>query len=422
MAILPPNNGLINETAQQYYQGAQGFRANSTDTTNQEFVTTFDTDLYLGNWDSSSPDYSLNNFKVYTSQTGLAGSYTEWSTAMSLSSDNKTIKLIAAPGANAYVVVQLKILTGGKYGQTEAEKAYGQTVDDNYGSYQYVKLNDIINNFQVGYVGKDKLLPSAKRSDIIFFAKRAMQEFSYDTLKSIKSSELTIPHNLTLVIPQDYVNYVRCSWIDDLGVKHIIYPTNNITISPYYTQLQDSSGIPTQDNFGNDLEGTSITQERWHNADDNLVDGAVDMGGDFTADDWYGYGYGWGITDGYGYGQRYGLEPQAAQGNGWFNINERENKLSFSSNLVGKLIVFEYISDGLAYDLDSRVPKLAEDAMYAAILYSLISGRINQPEYVVQRLRKDKISKLRNAKIRLSNIKLDEITQVMRGKSKWIKN
>jgi hypothetical protein len=341
---------------------------------------------------------------------------------MSLSSDNKTVKLTTAPGANAYVVVQLKILTGGKYGQTEAEKAYGEATEDNYGSYQYIKLNDIINNFQVGYVGKDKLLPNAKRSDIIFFAKRAMQEFSYDTLKSIKSSELTIPHNLTLVIPQDYVNYVRCSWIDDLGVKHIIYPTNNITISPYYTQLQDSSGIPTQDNFGNDLEGTSITQERWHNADDNLVDGAVNMGGDFTADDWYGYGYGWGITGGYGYGQRYGLEPQAAQGNGWFNINERENKLSFSSNLVGKLIVFEYISDGLAYDLDSRVPKLAEDAMYAAILYSLISGRINQPEYVVQRLRKDKISKLRNAKIRLSNIKLGEITQVMRGKSKWIKN
>ena len=34
----------------------------------------------------------------------------------------------------------------------------------------------------------------------------------------------------------------------------------------------------------------------------------------------------------------------------------------------------------------------------------------------------EKSSKLRNAKIRLSNIKLDEIVQVMRGKSKWIKH
>jgi hypothetical protein len=37
------------------------------------------------------------------------------------------------------------------------------------------------------------------------------------------------------------------------------------------------------------------------------------------------------------------------------------------------------------------------------------------------RLQKDRRAKLRNAKIRLSNIKLDEIVQVMRGKSKWIK-
>jgi hypothetical protein len=46
-------------------------------------------------------------------------------------------------------------------------------------------------------------LPSVKRTDVIFHAKRAMQEFSYDTLKSIKSQELTIPNNLTVAIPQD---------------------------------------------------------------------------------------------------------------------------------------------------------------------------------------------------------------------------
>ena len=45
----------------------------------------------------------------------------------------------------------------------------------------------------------------------------------------------------------------------------------------------------------------------------------------------------------------------------------------------------------------------------------------NQPEYVINRLKREKVAKLRNAKIRLSNIKLAEITQVMRGKSKWIK-
>jgi hypothetical protein len=49
----------------------------------------------------------------------------------------------------------------------------------------------------------------------MFHAKRGLQEFSYDTLKSIKSQELTIPASLSVIIPQDYVNYVEMSWIDD---------------------------------------------------------------------------------------------------------------------------------------------------------------------------------------------------------------
>ena len=223
---------------------------------------------------------------------------------------------------------------------------------------------------------------------------------------------------MTLPLPQDYVNYVRTSWIDRFGVKHIIYPTNNLTDSPYYTNIQDSTGIPTQDNFGDNIEGTSIIQERWHSAGDAELNNYL-----ATNPDTLGF-----EIDGNGsliqrsIGQQYGLDTQYAQVNGYFNLNEREGKMSFSSGLVDNLILLEYISDGLAYDLDSRVPKMAEDALYAYILHAIISTRINQPEYVVQRLKKEKSAKLRNAKIRLSNIKLDEITQVMRGKSKWIKH
>ena len=108
--------------------------------------------------------------------------------------------------------------------------------------------------------------------------------------------------------------------------------------------------------------------------------------------------------------------------NGWFQINEREGKFTFSSDLANKLIVLEYISDGLAYDIDSKVPKMAEDALYAHINHSILSTKTNIPEYIVQRYQRERSAKLRNAKIRLSNIKLDEIVQVMRGKSKWIKH
>ena len=52
----------------------------------------------------------------------------------------------------------------------------------------------------------------------------------------------------------------------------------------------------------------------------------------------------------------------------------------------------------------------------------MLSVRANIPEYIINRYRREKSSKLRNAKIRLSNIKLEAFTQVMRGKSKWIKH
>jgi len=72
---------------------------------------------------------------------------------------------------------------GGLITETNAQYYDG----DNYGGYQYTSLNDVINNFIVAYVGAGKLIPSVKRTDVIFHAKRGMQEFSYDTLKTIKS-------------------------------------------------------------------------------------------------------------------------------------------------------------------------------------------------------------------------------------------
>jgi len=314
--------------------------------------------------------------------------------------------------ANNYIVVQLKKLDGGNYGVDIDQKAFGSVVEDNYGSYAYTKLNDVINNFLIAYVGAGKLIPSVKRTDVMFHAKRAMQEFSYDTLKSVNSQELTIPHNLSVVLPQDYVNYVNLYWVDNQGVQHPILPTNNLTSNPYTIPLQDGSGVPTQDNFDNDITGTSIVEDRWQN---NYLEGNYP---DNPERGWEYY-YGW---PEFGYGQLFGLEPEYGNINGYFNINEREGKMSFSANLVDKIIVFEYISDGLSTNLETRVPKLAEEAMYAYISHAVIASRINQPEYLVQRLKREASAKLRNTKIRLSNLKLNQVVQVMRGKSKWLKH
>ena len=401
---------LTTENNRQYYEGAQGFRGNGVLV---DFTTTFNTDLIFGSASPSDVDYQKNNFKLYTSTTGVPGSWSETTTGYSVSGN--VITFVAPPAIGLYIVVQLKKLDGGNYGTTTADKAYGDTVEENYGSYAYTKLNDVVNNFLVAYVGAGKLIPSVKRTDVLFHAKRAMQEFSYDTLKSVNSQELTIPHSLSVVLPQDFVNYVNLYWVDSQGAQHIIMPANNLTSNPSELPLQGSNGVPVQDNFNENIETTSIIEERWRtnflkNEDQELLDSAM-----------YGWEYYYGWPE-FGYGQLYGLDPQYSNGNGYFTINNREGKISFSSNLVDKVIIFEYISDGLFTDVKTRVPKLAEEAMYAYISHAVIASRINQPEYLVQRLKRESSAKLRNAKIRLSNIKLNEIVQVMRGKSKWIKH
>jgi hypothetical protein len=331
---------LITENNRQYYEGTQGFTGDGVKTT---FTTTFNTNLEWYEASNTQTNYAKNNFKIYISASGLPGSWSEITSGYYVVGNNITFNFAPIDGLN--IVVQLKTLDGGNYGSTFLEKAYGNVVEENYGSYAYTKLNDIINNFIVAYVGDDKLIQKVSRTDIIFHAKRAMQEFSYDTLKSVNSQELSIPNSLSVAIPQDYVNYVNLYWVDTGGVKHIIMPTR-LTSNPTEIPLQSNNGIPVQDNFNNNVDTESITENRW--ATNNLATreqyiDSTEFGWDF----YYG-------ENSYKSGKIYGLDPQNSNINGYFTINEREGKFSFSADLVGKIIILEYISDGLSTSLDTK--------------------------------------------------------------------
>jgi hypothetical protein len=368
--------GLLTETNAQYYAGQQSFIPTTTGA-GQTFTWTGDTDLF------DAQGAVPANYSLTVDGNPATGTVTVLNNVVTLAGQSVSPLNV--------VVIQLSQVA----------------INNNYGSYEYISLHNVINNFIVAYVGKDKLISDVKRTDVMFHAKRGLQEFSYDTLKSIKSQELTVPPSLSVVIPQDYVNYVKCSWIDDVGAKHIIYPTR-VTSNPTELPIQDTAGIPTQDSLGDNLEANqSQTEERWAEQDNTLFDNFDD--------------YRYPVWDNY-LGQRYGLQPEEANINGTFTINERLGKFSFSSDLNGKLIILEYISDGLAVDEDMKIPKFAEEAIYMHIAHAILSTRINIPEYIVARFKKDRRAALRNAKIRLSNIKIEEIAQVFRNKSKIIKH
>jgi hypothetical protein len=122
------------------------------------------------------------------------------------------------------------------------------------------------------------------------------------------------------------------------------------------------------------------------------------------------------------HGERYGLDPQYAQTNGSYYIDCASGKIHFSSNISGKTVVLDYISDSLGTGEEMQVHKFAEEAMYKHIMYSLLSARMNVPEYIVQRYKRERFAETRKAKLRLSNLKIEELTQILRGKSKQIKH
>jgi hypothetical protein len=120
--------------------------------------------------------------------------------------------------------------------------------------------------------------------------------------------------------------------------------------------------------------------------------------------------------------ERYGLDPAFAQTNGSFYIDDRLGRIHFSSNISGKTVILDYISDSLGTEAEMQIHKLAEEAMYKSITYGVLSVKSNIPEYIVMRARKEKIAATRKAKLRLSNVKIEDITQILRGKSKHIKH
>jgi len=278
---------------------------------------------------------------------------------------------------------------------------------EQFGNYQYVSLENIINNFIISYVGEDKIISKVRRTDIAFHAQRGLAELSYDTLKSFKSQEIEIPPSLSMKLPHDFVNYVKLSWLDNDGIERILMPTRK-TSNPE-ALIQDSNY-----DYSFDTDGTLLAaddSETWNKFKDATNRNNTNPD---TLDELERYR----STQ----GGRYGLEPEFANSNGVYFIDNLRGKIFFDSSLTGKIITLKYISDSLGTDNEMLVHKFAEEALYKHIAYAILATRANTQEYLVMRFKKEKFAATRQAKLRLSNLKSEELAQVMRGKSKIIKH
>tara|TARA_R100001015_G_C4634510_1_gene201143 strand:- start:5658 stop:6779 length:1122 start_codon:yes stop_codon:yes gene_type:complete len=277
----------------------------------------------------------------------------------------------------------------------------------NLGNYQYIKLEDLVNNFIVGYTGEDKIINRAKRTDVVFHAKRGIQEFSYDTFRSTKSQELEVPPTLVMELPPDYVNYVKIMWVDNAGVFRPLVPTKHTGNPTELSQDEDYEYIFNNDGtYLSNPKSTTLTRRE---ANDDYLRNNNDPEYDTDIHD---------INE----GRRYGMDTSLASINGDYFIDYNTGKIHFSSNLTNKVVVLQYISDGLGTDAEMIVHKFAEEAIYKHIAHAILATKINIPEFLVARYKKERRAAIRTAKLRLSNLKAEELTSVMRGKSKQIKH
>lgn len=286
---------------------------------------------------------------------------------------------------------------------------------ENWGSYQYTSLEDIVNNFMLMYVGNDKLINNVPRYNVLFHAKRGIQEINYDALKETKVLEISICDDLKFVLPDDYVNYIRISLYKD-GVLRPL--TENIQTNYSNSYLQDNNCRILFDQDGNILEGTSmLDNDRVSNQQKTMYPGS----GPFSGREGLFYDGNWYFD--YPVGAKFGLNTETANINPTYKIDKASGVINFGSGMAGELCILEYVSDGMEGGDDSKVNvnKMAEEFMYAYIKYMLLNSKLGVQEYVVQRAKKEKTAILRNTRIRIGNIHPGRLLMNMRGKDKWIK-
>jgi len=76
----------------------------------------------------------------------------------------------------------------------------------------------------VSHVGDGKIINYASKTDVLFHARRTIQESAYDISRVEKIQEVELGPSLSIPMPQDYVSYVRLSWVDAVGIEHLIIP------------------------------------------------------------------------------------------------------------------------------------------------------------------------------------------------------
>lgn len=280
--------------------------------------------------------------------------------------------------------------------------------EENHSSYKYISLLNLVNNFFDNQTGDDTLIGQIPRRKVIYQMKQGIRQFNFSNLREVRGCELELNDTLTAIYPPDYIQYVRVSWVHPVSGKLLPMSINpDLNVYRAYLQDQDANILFDQDGFI--LEGSTMNAEL--ESQQNLISYEFDPNCFKDASNHY---------HGSNRETDFGLDV-SKNINGYFNTTSAG--FHFSSDALSKVIMVEYISDGLEHsdDADIRINKLAETALYAYVKWQLLTNKDKVQEYIVKRAEKEYVALFRNATIKLMNIKHSDVMFLMNQRRNWLK-
>lgn len=260
---------------------------------------------------------------------------------------------------------------------------------DNWGNYQFRTLKDFVDEFMIETTDEDSYLSNVPRSKIVTQAVAGIRVLNREIKKTVKAVEMSVGPEMYLILPQDYVDWVRVSVIDQQG--HLQPLNINVRINRAIGYLQDDNGEILFDEQGYILQ-----------ADANNYLGKPYAKYQFTSN----------LNGGC-----FELDTSKLSIYGEFFIDEERGTIAFSSDLEDKEIVLEYISDGLeARDIDEKaitINKQLIEALSDWVYSECISKRRSVPANEKQRARSRYKSTLHKTKIDAANFDINQISRIL---------
>lgn len=288
---------------------------------------------------------------------------------------------------------------------------YYQDVEQ-YGDYQYNSLRNLVANFMYSIQDED-YISGVDVNRVVFHMKRGIQLLYFDVMNEIIRVEIELNPSLQIALPHDYISFVRISWVDiNTGKLHPLAVDDSLNFAQAY--LQDNEYNFLYSDTGDILQGTHIQNRPGGNQpygyNNNL---------DYSEDGFAGY-----IFPYQNEGGPFNTNRSKIYKNGSFTIDRERGQIQFSSNVNGRIIVLEYISDGMFQRTDSqiKVHKFAEEALYCYVYWQLIKRRVGVPRNEKDEAKRDYYNERRLAKRRIQPIRKDDIRQVLNGSGRFIKD